>query len=83
MANAILDGADAIMLSGETANGAFPVEAVSMMNRITERVEASLQYREHFLQRNIEMQVQAVGMRVHAEPRHAFDMGSQVVCVSL
>ena len=83
VANAILDGADAIMLSGETANGAFPVEAVSMMNRITERVEASLQYREHFLQRNIEMQVQAVGMRVHAEPRHAFDMGSQVVCVSL
>ena len=83
VANAILDGADAIMLSGETANGAFPVEAVSMMNRITERVEASLQYREHFLQRNIEMQVQAVGIRVHAEPRHAFDMGSQVVCVSL
>ena len=39
VANAILDGTDAIMLSGETANGAYPVEAVAMMARIAEVTE--------------------------------------------
>lgn len=43
VANAILDGSDAVMLSGETASGRFPVEAVRMMRRIIERVEAEHQ----------------------------------------
>ena len=39
VANAVYEGADAIMLSAESASGDYPVEAVSMMNRIAERVE--------------------------------------------
>lgn len=45
VANAILDGTDAIMLSGESANGTYPVEAVSTMAKIAEETEKGLEYR--------------------------------------
>jgi pyruvate kinase len=45
VANAILDGTSAVMLSGETAVGQFPVEAVAYMDRIARVVEPSLGYR--------------------------------------
>jgi len=44
VANAIYDGTTAIMLSGESANGAYPVEAVKTMTRIAERTEADIDY---------------------------------------
>ena len=45
VANAILDGTDCIMLSGESANGDYPVEAVSTMAKIAEETEKSLEYK--------------------------------------
>jgi pyruvate kinase len=42
IANAVLDGADALMLSDETAMGRFPVEAVAVLNRISRATEAHL-----------------------------------------
>jgi pyruvate kinase len=45
VANAILDGTSAIMLSGETAVGEYPVEAVQVMDRIARAVEPHLDYR--------------------------------------
>lgn len=47
VANAIYDGTDAIMLSGETATGNYPVEAVKIMNRIALTVEADSHYQSH------------------------------------
>jgi pyruvate kinase len=44
VANAILDGTDAVMLSAETAVGAYPVESVEMMAAVAERTERSLPY---------------------------------------
>ncbi len=57
VANAILDGTDAIMLSGETAAGKYPVEAVETMARIASRAESALRYRDLFWQRSRELEV--------------------------
>lgn len=49
VANSVLDGADAVMLSGETSIGKFPVEVIEQMTRIIKRVESSslIQIPEH------------------------------------
>lgn len=48
VANAIYDGTSAIMLSGETAAGLYPVEAVRTMARIAERTESDINYSKRF-----------------------------------
>jgi len=45
VANAVIDGSDALMLSGETAIGKYPVDAVRMMRKIIEEVEGSDEYK--------------------------------------
>ncbi len=53
VANAIYDGTSAIMLSGETSIGSYPVEAVAAMANIAERTERDIDYRKRFSQLDI------------------------------
>ena len=46
VANAIYDGTDAIMLSGETANGKYPIESVKMMDKIAKETEEHINYQK-------------------------------------
>ncbi|MFI3300825.1 MAG: pyruvate kinase [Candidatus Gastranaerophilales bacterium] len=69
VANAILDGTDAIMLSGETAAGNYPVEAVAMMKKIADTVESSPFMRKNKFPRKMieeekDSQAMAIGMSI-------------------
>jgi pyruvate kinase len=54
VANAILDGTSAVMLSGETAVGEYPIESVAYMDRIARVVEPSIGYRHQFPERGVD-----------------------------
>lgn len=55
VANAVYDGTSAIMLSGETAAGKHPVEAVSVMSKIATKTEQNIHYQKRFANSNFEI----------------------------
>lgn len=66
IANAIYDGTSAIMLSGESASGKYPVESVETMARIANRAEESIDYKARFNKTNYGMQVNITNAISHA-----------------
>ena len=66
VANAIYDGTTAIMLSGESANGKYPVEAVKTMSRIAERAERDIKYYDRMKKIRCAEETQITGAISHA-----------------
>ncbi|MDO5132873.1 MAG: pyruvate kinase [Eubacteriales bacterium] len=79
VANAIYDGTTAIMLSGETASGAYPVEAVQTMSRIAEAAENDIDYRRRFLQRPAEVAADITTAISHSTCMVAQDVGAKAI----
>jgi len=82
VANAIFDGTDAIMLSGETAAGKYPVESVLTMARIAERAEAALVYREIFLRQASAQQTTVTEAISQAVANSALDLDANAIITS-
>ncbi len=80
VANAIFDGTDAVMLSAETATGAYPVAAVKTMARIAETVEQDDSYRAHINQHKVAVQKNTPDAVSSAACQVASILNAQVVC---
>ena len=79
VANAIYDGTSAIMLSGETAAGAYPVEAVRTMARLAERTERDIDYRQRFGQFNEKTNTDVTNAISHATCTTAMDLNAAAI----
>ena len=77
--NAIFDGADAIMLSGETASGKYPVEAAAMMNSIALRMEKALEYKEIFLTKGLGHKYSQTDAIAHATVQLAYELSAKAI----
>lgn len=79
VANAIYDGTSAIMLSGETAAGAYPIEALKTMARIACRTEEDINYIRRFAVREVKDAPNVTNAISHAAVTTAHDLGAKAV----
>ena len=81
VANAVYDGSSAVMLSGETAVGAHPAEAVRYMADICEFTEGGIDYKERFHRFNFKIKNNADAVS-HATCAMAIDVGAKCIVVN-
>jgi len=79
VANAIYDGTSAIMLSGETAAGAYPIEAVRTMAKIAERAEQDINYGQRFKTRVTMDNINVTNAIAHATCTTAHDLNAAAI----
>ncbi|MBQ7522126.1 MAG: pyruvate kinase, partial [Clostridia bacterium] len=79
VANAIYDGTSAIMLSGETAAGEYPVEALHTMDIIARRTERDIDYISRFQKRDISERPDVTSAISHATCTTAHDLGAVAI----
>lgn len=79
VANAIYDGTSAIMLSGETAAGEFPIEAVSAMSLIAETTENNIDYKSRFRKRGTDSNNNIANAISHACVTTAHDLDVKAI----
>lgn len=79
VANAIFDGTDAVMLSGETAIGRFPVEAVQTMSRIAERTEEGLGYKRIMDEMSLVIKKTVTDAISYATSHIAYELGADAI----
>lgn len=80
VANAVYDGTSAIMLSGETAAGKYPVQAVRTMARIAENTEKNIHYEKRFLSSEFKIK-NTVDAISHATCGMAIDIDAKAITV--
>ena len=79
VANAIYDGTSAIMLSGETAAGDYPVEALQTMVRIAQRAESDIDYIGRFKKATNAANVDVTTAISHATVTSAIDLKASAI----
>lgn len=79
VANAVYDGTSAIMLSGETAAGRFPLEALKTMVRIAERTEQDVDYKKRFYSRERVANPDVTDAICHATCTTAYDLNASAI----
>lgn len=79
VANAIIDGSSAVMLSGETAAGKYPLEAVRTMYNIAINIENSLDYKEMLKNKSIGNEISTTNAISKATVNTAADLGAKAI----